>query len=1401
MPLRNYTKIFLILFIIVSSVAHTQSDKIRFERITTENGLSSNHTSYIFQDRKGFLWISTQDGINRYDGYRFKHFRHLTGNTNSLSDYAAGYIYEDSEGNFWIATREGLNVFNSNSETFIHYNPQKDSTILLGSEKIVCITEDKYGNIWVGTRKGLSLFNPKTKSFTLYQNNPSDKNSLSFNYVTALLFDSKNNLWVGTQIGLNKFDYKTNSFEVFLKNPQDPKSISGNLIASLFEDSKGNIWVGTNSGLNRIISFGKNNASFFSYQNNSENKNSISNNNIADIAEDKGGNLWIGTIGGGVNVFNPIKNQFKSFRNVEEDNTSLSNDKVSSICIDNFGNVWIGTFTSGINKYNPTQQRFKFYQPKPISKSIVAENNISAILVDDKNNLWLGTNEDGIKVYRNEDISNDNNLLFELKNNPQSKNSISSNNISSIILDRSGLIWIGTFGGGVNKYDPALKKFEIFKYRREDPKSLGNDFIHTIYEDSEGTIWIGTGLGGLNRYDKSTGSFKRFRDNPKYPNSTKYLNSPEVNSILEDSKGYLWIGTTTGGLSRFDRKTESFVHFKHIQEDHNSISSNRINCFYEDSKVRLWIGTFSGGLNLYNEKENSFTHYLEQDGLPSNTVQAITEDEKGNLWITTTNGISNFDPDKKTFKNFDESDGLQGKIFNERTVFKNLKTGSIYFGGEKGLNIYSLNSISEEKKIPAVVLTDFKVFNKSVLLKYSAVKENSKSYTQEIELAHDENVFSFEFASLDFTSPEKNQYKYMLEGFDKDWINSGKRREVTYTNLDPGNYIFKVKGTNSDGFWNEKGLAVSLVIKPPFWKTWWAYTIYFILIAAGFFAIRRYELNRIKLRNDLKQKEFEAKKLQEVDQIKSRFFANISHEFRTPLTIILGSLEKLKSKMKEDKDDKDISVMKRNASRLLQLINQLLELSRIESGNIKLLAVEDDLLKFLKRIVASFSSLANQKNIQLTFDKNIINEVQTDEKLLMYFDKKKLETVFYNLLSNAIKFSPAEAQIDVSVNKFADKIKISFLNTGVEIPEDKIDKIFDRFYQADDSGTRNFEGTGIGLALVKEYVELHKGKVEVESGNNKTIFSVTLLTGKNHLSSDEIEFSKDTNEIILSEAKNLSLYDKKTEDDSVNSYSESKTNKDLPAVDKTIILVVEDNPDLREMIKENLSDNYSVLKAENGVKGLRLAEETIPDLIISDIMMPEMDGYELSRKIKTNEKTNHIPVILLTAKAETKDKLEGLETGADDYLVKPFNSDELKVRVKNLIKIRKQMREKYQSQMLIKPSDVVVPSSQKVFIDKLTSIIEKNISDENFSVEILSEEIGLSRSQLHRKVKAITNQSPSEFIRDFRLQRAAELLKQDAGNIAEIAYLVGFNSQAYFTKVFQELYHQTPLEYRKQQNF
>jgi signal transduction histidine kinase/DNA-binding response OmpR family regulator len=697
----------------------------------------------------------------------------------------------------------------------------------------------------------------------------------------------------------------------------------------------------------------------------------------------------------------------------------------------------------------------------------------------------------------------------------------------------------------------------------------------------------------------------------------------------------------------------------------------------------------------------------------------------------------------------------------------------------------------DDKTLPAIALTDFKILNSSIDINETGDSYMSKhiTYTDEIHIPHQDNVISFEFAALHFVNPERNQYAYKLEGFDREWIYSGNRRFVTYTNLDPGKYILKIKASNSDGVWNEEGISLTVIVNPPWWQSWWAYILYAVFIVSILYSLRQYEMKRVKLRNELQLKDFEAKKLQEVDQLKSHFFANISHEFRTPLTLILGLLQKFESKTFDKKDLEDYGVMKRNAVRLLQLINQLLELSKIESGKSKLSASESDIIKFTKRIFVSFASYAEQKNIKLRFNNRGINE-EINESLNIYFDNDKMEKIISNLISNAVKYTPEGHEIDVKIFSEDDHAQIKVINTGVTISKADLSHLFDRYYKVHRAESGMFEGTGIGLALVKELVELHKGTISVISEYDVTEFVVKIPSGKAHLNSDDIL----SDNINSAETETFGYF----EEEIAEELSLSEFSTELNSGNE-IILVVEDHADLRKYIKENLTDTYQVIEAPNGREGYTLAIDMIPDLVISDVMMPEMDGYTFCKKIKSNDKTNHIPVILLTAKASTEDKLEGLELGADDYLIKPFNPDELKLRVRNLIRIREELRQKFTSEMVLKPAEVIVPSSQVQFMERVKSIIEANMEKENFGVDKLADEAGMSRSQLHRKLKAITNQSTTEFIRNFRLQRAAQLILQDAGSMSEIAYKVGFNSQAYFNKSFQELYGCSPTEYKRQQ--
>jgi len=1252
---------------------------------------------------------------------------------------------QDQKGYLWIGTDGGISIWDGNNFN----NLQKEDG--LSSLRIRDIKVDKDNSVYVAIfGGGLNVFaNDKVKVLT-------ESDGLNTNWLLCISILQNGDILLGGENG-NISLLKNGKLSRWI----DPQRLNNKDVYEIYQSSNGTIYIGTFQG------------GIFIYNNgilqNFSAKDGLINENVYAFHENDDGSIYFSTNLG----IHLLKHDKIDFMNEKWGRKKSSCKKIAS---DKSGNIYFATDEGVIILNKKTNKTDLIGITNGLSF-----NELNPLFVDEYGTLYIGTVGNGIDIFTPDGIE-----IFNIATG------LPSNKVWSILQDENQNLYLGTHKGLFINSSSGSKQISMADY------NYGN-VVKDIIKSDDGKIYAGTTYGinilsgGSNRkLTKADGLIDTYimelegtpdgkilaatrfgvveiKDD-KISNITKKdgLADDYILSILFSRDSTIYFGTNGQGISIL--RNEKFRSLTKSE----GLSDLTINVLAEDRNGKIYIGTDEGGLNILDD--GKILVIDSKSGLSSNSIKAIAFSASGEVYVSTQQGLNiiKFNKGKYSVKIINSDSGLPSNLCLDKALFVD-KDNYVWLGTSNGLIRYNPQKDIENKIPPRIHITSLKIFNEDF-----ALSELIKSP----ELKYDQNYLTFNFTGINLRAPEKVIYKYRLIGVDKDW-NENKNNFIQYTNLGSGNYTLEVKAMNESGYWSEP-TKLSFIITPPFWKTWWAYAIYFILAAAGFFAIRRYELNRIKLRNELKQRDFESKKLQEVDEIKSRFFANISHEFRTPLTIILGSLEKLKSKMEESDTEKDFVVMKRNASRLLQLINQLLELSRIESGNVGLQASQSDLYKFLKRIVVSFSSLANQKNIKLTLNNIPVDKNIPDKEILIFFDKKKMETVFYNLLSNAVKFTPAGAEVDVSITNDDYKIKINFLNTGIEIAPDKISKIFDRFYQVDESGTRNFEGTGIGLSLVKEYVELHKGKVEVESNNNRTIFAISLPLGKKHLSENEIlqeDLEQSQNALISLE--NMST----TSTQNVNEQFET---------DKTIILIVEDNPDLSEMIKENLEEDYFILQAENGVKGLKLADETIPDLIISDIMMPEMDGYELSRKIKTNEKTNHIPVILLTAKAETKDKLEGLETGADDYLIKPFNSDELKVRVKNLIKVRRQLREKYQSQMLVKPADVVVPSTQKLFIDKLTSIIEKNISNEKFSVEILSEEIGLSRAQLHRKVKAITNQSPSEFIRNFRLQRAAELLKQDAGNIAEISYQVGFSSQAYFTKTFQEVYGQTPLDFKRQ---
>ncbi len=1382
-----------------------QKDHLKFEHISLAQGLSQNTVYCILQDSKGFMWFGTQDGLNKFDGYDFKVYKHDPRDPNSLSNNVVRTIYEDRAGRLWIGTNGGgLNKLDREKEIFTHYQHDPHDANSLSDTYVLAICEGTShggGVLWIGTRYGgLNKFEVETGRFTRYHNDPNDASSLSDNYVMSVHQDRSGVLWIGTYSGgLNNFDHEKKAFARYQFDSTDSGDLSHNQIRAIYEDRAGTLWMGTSVGLDKLVPAGPNRQAGILKHYHHGSNDPTSPSAVWSILEDESGLLWIGT-GNGLIRFDRTAERFHDYHHDPNDPNSLSDNYVRSIGADRSGMLWIGTWNGGLNKLDRRRGTFTHYGNIPNDPNSLSHNNVRAIYEDMRdggNTLWIGTRGGGlIKFDRKK------HAFKQYQDDPNDPNSLRHNYVWSILEDHAGRLWIGTYGGGLKRFDRKNERFTHYRPDASNPNSLSHKNVMPICEESlplhgtgRSTLWIGTD-GGLNRFDTETETFKHYKHDP---NDSTSLSHNGIWSIFEDSvaRNVLWIGTDGGGLNKFDRERETFKHYKNDPRNPHSLSNNHVFCIHEDSRDAgtLWLGTWGGGLNKFDSSTERFMHYREKDGLPNDVIYGILEDDHRNLWLSTNKGISRFNIPTETFKNYNTYDGLQSYEFNAGAYHQG-KNGEMFFGGINGFNAFFPGEVKDNTYIPPIVITAVKKFDQTA--------KRDISEAGKIALSYKDKYLTFEFVALDYTNPEKNQYAYMMEGFDETWIHAGARRFASYTNLDPGEYVFKVKGSNNDGVWNEDGVAVKITIAPPPWKTWWAYTLYALLITSFFYGLRRYELNRLHLKNRLQLEHLQAEKLKELNHLKSRFFANISHEFRTPLTLILGPLEHVATQLSDSGLKQQLQTAFNNGRRLLRLINQLLDLSKLEAGGMELKASRGNLLAFLKGIVFTFESAARQKQITLEFHSDY-------DRLEAYYDVEKLEQVFYNLMSNAIKFVPPDSNGKISVKvvraqaSFLDKlppniecVRVTVRDTGIGIPAHELPHIFDRFYQVEKARTHAPEGTGIGLALAKEMVELHYGQMSVSSaeGNGAT-FIVTLPLGKEHLRPEEVVEEVSSEPLPAFSKERVEEQEREMEiEDRASSLEPSASSIEEQASSKEIILLVEDNPEVRAFIRQQLEGRYAVLEAADGEEGLTRASEAIPDLIISDVMMPKMDGYALCAALKTEEKTSHVPVLLLTAKAGEENKLEGLETGADDYLTKPFSSKELLARIRNLIAQRRKLRERFSREVVLQPSAIAITSADERFLNRVKAAVEKNLGDEEFSVEDFGREVGMSRVQLHRKLKALTDQSAGEFILSMRLQRAAALLQQNAGTVAEIAYMTGFNTPNYFAKCFRKQYGCSPSEYK-----
>lgn len=1318
------------------------------------------------------MWFGTASGLNRYDGYIFKVFRHKENDSTSLIDDLIVKVQEGPHNKFWIDTRYGQSIFDPVSEKASANTSAWCRQLSLPVAPVIDIVKDKQGCFWFSqTGYGLSRYNPAAHTAMRFTRSP--VKSLTTD-IADMAADNAGNIWVmykdGLLEGYNTATAKMIYSKAGLFNKKDE------LQYRLFADAENDLWIYTDGNPQGVFCYSIKNNGLVHYHRDAK-SNPLNTNLVTGIQQDNNGIIWIITDHGGVNLLNKKTGSIWHLKNKPEDLKSLSQNSVNAIYRDNTGIIWLGTYKKGINYYHENIIKFPVYRHLLSDVQSLPFDDVNRFVEDDKGNLWIGTNGGGLIYY---DRSNGSFRTY--KHNPANANSISNDVIVSLCIDHNKKLWIGSYYGGLDCYDG--QRFVHYKHDPQDATSISDNRIWEIYEDAQQQLWIGTLSGGLNRFLPDINGFFRYRK------EAGSLHSNYISALAEDHDGNLWIGTEAG-INVLNKQTNKFTNYTHDSKDQGSLSSNNVMALLKDSRGNMWVAT-RDGLNYFDKATNSFQHFNEANGLPENNILTLMEDNAHTLWLGTTNGISRawvqHDANgimQIQFRNYDERDGLQGREFNENAALKT-KRGELIFGGANGFNIINPEAISHNTIMPDVVLTDLRVFDKSAqpgeVINNRVLLKSAISEVKEITLKYYENIFSLEFAALNYSNPEKNQYAYKLEGFNNDWLTTdGTHRTITYTNLDPGTYTFRVKASNGDGVWNEKGTSLMVTILPPFWKTIPAFIIYALLVAAILFAARRLTIQRAHMRFQLAQQKKEAERVHELDLLKLKFFTNVSHEFRTPLSLIMAPVEKMLKHTQEPEQKKQYQLIYRNARRLLALVNQLLDFRKLEMQELRLYPLLGDIVSFVKEVTFSFADMAAAKHIAFNFTTDI-------PSLQISFDPDKLERILFNLLSNAFKFTQEHGSIEVRLtmqpgnadNHNAQYVSIQVKDSGIGIPAEDKDKIFERFFQHDVPGSILNQGSGIGLAISKEFVRLHQGTISVESEPGQgtcftVLLPVTAPIEKQVTAANEEELLMETTDAQTGQP--------------------GKTGRKKP-----VILIVDDNEDIRFYLKDNLRRNYTVFEAVNGAAGWEKTKQHQPDLVVSDVMMPVMDGMELCRNIKKDKSTSHIPVILLTARTAAEPKLEAFQGGANDYLTKPFSFEMLQSRIKNLLAQQEAMRKLFQKQVEVNPSEISITSVDEQFIRQSIETVEENISNADFSVEDLSRALHMSRVALYRKLLALTGKSPLDFIKTIRLKRAAQLLEKSQCTISEIAYEVGFNNPKYFARNFRKEFGVLPSEYATQKS-
>lgn len=1347
---------FLLLLFLWQAIAHAQDLNLHFINFTSKEGLSSSTVNAVVKDRYGFMWFATDDGLNKFDGVKFTIYRHIVGDSTSLSSNRVLSLYEDNDGNLWIGTGVSLSMYNRNTNTFKH-----EKVTGGGAARVICGGTN--GDLWIGSYRGLYRFNPRDNSVKRYSAEDPDSGRLASNTITSVYMDRHDRLWVGTNAGLHLFQSSTGQFVRFTHNPSDPRSIGDNVVKTITEDRNGDLWIGTTeAGIAKFIAI---DSTFKNYKHIKGDRSSLLNNCVYCLAPDADGKLWVGTENG-LNVFDPRTGKFEAVISDPRNKYSLKGKSFRSIYIDSIGIYWVGTYQSGVSKYDKNLTSFNLVQSNPLDPHGLPSSKVISLAEAPNGNVYVGTDDAGLSLY------NPSTRLF--KQIP-----LDTEPVTILAMERSGDdLWIGTYRKGIYVLNTLTGRIKHFT-KEDGVSGLSHNEIFVLKKDRYGNMWVGTNGRSVDVFVPSKAKFQPFAEYAQQTTGDKPATTAFTRAIEEDIAGNIWIGSVGRGIDVYNptRKT-----IKLYNRANTGLPVEDMHAFLATTEGRVWLGTAGDGLYYFESATGNFKTIETNQPLPNSMIFKILQDDEGRIWFSTNKGISSFDGKTKELRNYTFENGLQQSSFAPGAGIRT-SWGELYFGGLEGFNHFSPAKLRYNHNVPKVLFTGLKIDNQE-LHPGNSILSADITVADEIRLKYGQN-FSIDFTALDFTNPTEYQYSYFLEGFDRNWNDVGTLKTVVFTNLDPGNYTLLVKATNPNEGLSTAAKTIAIYIKPPIWRTTYAYALYFLIIASVLVAIRYRgiqklkkkfadERERLRIKQMIEQERKEAERQRSFDQAKIKFLTNLSHEFRTPISLISGPIDNLLKQEYDRQKAVQLSMVKRNARRLLNLVNQLLDFRKLEEKELQLNAVTADLVSFAKDVSESFKDFADRRRIRFIFNAEI-------EEYYTSFDKDKIERILFNLLSNAFKFTGPDGEVSVVIERATggkDGVVIHVKDTGVGMSAEEKELIFERFFQGQSSVDIMNQGSGIGLSITREFVRLHGGSIDVNSITGIGSDFVINLPLKERKRQPAMAVAEN-GEVVMQDPAPI-------EDDTVAGFNTDELLR---------VLLIEDSEDFRVYLRDQLKASYRVIEAVDGKDGWQKALSSHPDLIISDIAMPGMDGIALSKKLKGDKRTAHIPILLLTAMTGDANQLKGLKTGASDYLTKPFSADILKMKIRNILLLSHKLKETYERRLKVDVSPVEIQSENDKLLMKMTEYIEERIDDHTLSVEQLSKHLFMSRATLYNKVVNLTGETPVEFIRSVRLKKAAALLENTDMRIVEISYAVGFATPGYFTRAFKLKYNISPSEY------